>query len=251
MWIAGPVFRSATVVGSAIGVFPPFRAGYPQGAPYNELLYFACGSKFIKVNAVFANALADKHWNCGIDHGRWATEIGLHLGLTGLQVAVEDLCDQSGLPIPPVLCCSHRESWHETEPGQPLCQLLQTIQVEQILRCSGSIVIGGFALDAAFCHTVKQRPERCHSRATADADDIAVRLLTKHEDAVRPLDLPFLTNTDTALQQTRKSTTREDLDHEFQVVVGEWGIDHRVGSALVAAGNRDISVLTSSEQHPL
>src|SRR6266516_3067225 len=117
MWIAGPVFRSATVVGSAIGVFPPFRAGYPQGAPYNELLYFACGSKFIKVNAVFANALADKYWNCGIDHGRWATEIGLSVCLTRSQVTIKNFCDQSCLAIPLVFLCCHRQRWYETETG--------------------------------------------------------------------------------------------------------------------------------------
>jgi len=33
------------------------------------------------------------------------------------------------------------------------------------------------------------------------------------------------------------------------VVAVAWGIGHRVGSALVAAGNTDIRVLTSSEQH--
>src|SRR5712692_419110 len=102
MCIAGPVVRSATVVGSAIDTFLHFEL-----LRLNELLYFACGSKFIKENPVFVNALADKHWNCGIDHGRWATEIGLYLGLTGLQVAVEDLCDQSGLPVPLILRRSH------------------------------------------------------------------------------------------------------------------------------------------------
>src|SRR2546425_7485656 len=83
----------------------------------SELLYFACGSKFIKENPVFANTLADKHWNCGIDHGRWATEIGLHLGLTGLQVAVEDLCDQSGLPIPPSSAVAIERAGTKRNPG--------------------------------------------------------------------------------------------------------------------------------------
>src|SRR5712691_2648587 len=199
MLIAGPV------VGFAIGPFLSLEL-----LRWGELLYFTCGGKFIKEYPVFANALADKHWNCGINHGRWPTEIGLHLGLTDFQVTVEDLCDQSGLPIPPVLCCSHRESWHETKPGQLLCQLLQTIQIEQILACSGSIVIGSFALNAAFCHTIKQRPEGCHPRTAADTDDVAVRLLAEHEDTVWPLHLQFLTNTDTSLQQDKKTDTREN-----------------------------------------
>src|SRR5437667_155038 len=167
------------MVGSAIDTFLHFEILH-----LNELLYFTCGSKFIKENPVFANTLADKHWNCGIDHRRWATQISLHLGLTCLQVAFKDLCDQSCLPIP------------------------------LILPRSGSVKIGGSTLDATFCHTVKQRPDRCHSRATTDADYVAVRPLAQHEDAVRSFHHQFLAHTDTALQQTRKPTTGEDLDHE-------------------------------------
>src|SRR5437667_2394819 len=141
---------------------------------YSKLLLLAGRSEFVKEDTVFADALVEKHWNGGVDHGRGATHIGLHRSLTTLQVAVEDFCDQSYLPVPLVLCCRHGQGWHETEPGQPLCQLLQMVQIEQVFPCSGSVVIGGFALDAAFCHIVEQRPERCHPRAATDADDVAV-----------------------------------------------------------------------------
>src|SRR5713101_6556349 len=106
MLIAGPV------VGFAIGPFLSLEL-----LRLGELLYFTCGGKFIKENAVFANALADKHWNCGIDHGRWATEIGLSVCLTRSQVTIKNFCDQSCLAIPLVLLCCHRQRWYETETG--------------------------------------------------------------------------------------------------------------------------------------
>ena len=52
---------------------------------------FACGRKFVKENAIFADTLADKYRNSGIDHGWWATKIGLRPRLTSIQVDGQEL----------------------------------------------------------------------------------------------------------------------------------------------------------------
>src|SRR5437879_12953547 len=71
------------------------------------LLYFTCGSKFVKENAIFADALSYKHRNGCVDHRWWAAEVSLRLNLTRFQVTFKNFRDQSCLPSPLILCRSH------------------------------------------------------------------------------------------------------------------------------------------------
>src|SRR5258708_30922852 len=98
------------MVGSAIGPFLHFEL-----LRLNELLYFTCGRKLIKENAIFADPLAYKHMNSRVDHRGWAAKVSLRCKLTGFHIAVNNIRDQARLPVPLVLTSSHTEGRHETE----------------------------------------------------------------------------------------------------------------------------------------
>src|SRR6266700_5602638 len=113
------------------------------------------------------------------------------------------------------------------------------IQVEEIFACPGPIKVGSLALDTALRHVAEQRQQGRHARATADADDVGRILFTKHKDTVRPFYLHFLTNMETAIQETRKSTTRKNFDDELKPVLRARRVGHRVCAVLIAIRDAD------------